>query len=163
MTLPVSTVQVFGDHHSWMVMENGIRRAVLRSVFMLHKKDVLGVISRQATAEPGCYLVRNPEKNPSAAVWRWQRSARIWRHEGDSWGLSLCPIPVPYEEPRLAQGDCRRTPGTRALCSLIHRQLPQLAQRDPGNRHCLICQRIPNAGPLRIPELLDHIATTMEN
>lgn len=44
-------------------MENGIRRAVLRSLFMLHRKDVLGVVSRQAVVEPGCYyLVRNPEK-----------------------------------------------------------------------------------------------------
>lgn len=46
-----------------MVMKNGIRRAVLRSLFMLHRKDVLRVVSRQATAEPGCYLVRNPGKS----------------------------------------------------------------------------------------------------
>lgn len=43
-------------------MENGIRRTVLRSLFMLHRKDVLWVASTRATVDPGCYLVRNHEK-----------------------------------------------------------------------------------------------------
>lgn len=78
-----------------MVMENGIGRAVLRPLFMLHRKDVLGAVSRQATVEPGCYLVRNPEKTLQLLCGGGRGvqefGARQVTAEASPTALSLCP------------------------------------------------------------------------
>lgn len=102
---------------------------------MLHRKDILWGVSRQAAIEPGCYLFRHPENILQLLCRGWQRSASNISWFGASRVMAEASFSAsslqPWEEMRLAQADGTRVSETWAKCSLLHETVP-------STRHCRV-------------------------
>lgn len=102
---------------------------------MLHRKDVLWGVSRQAAIEPGCYLFRHPENILQLLCGGWQRSASNISWFGASRVVAEASSSAsslqPWEETRLAQADGTRVSETWAKCSLLQETVP-------STRHCRV-------------------------